>query len=403
MPPQKIKIRTAFLPLHAIRSPTTFGSRGLLLFPHVAPFGCWTGSLTSGSGIRETGHLLDNDNSRGQQIRSPKLMMPSGRYRPLFCEADFRIDLVFESLLAGVRGAPHGPFSKRRERIRRTMLDSQSPNPNLSLSRRDMRSLARCVAVVARRQAVAGRRNLWFQAPVSSFVAGRRILGPATRHLAKKAKKKKHQDPVLVDVVPSAEEEDEADIVHDVLSNEFIESFKAKMEATISQLEKQLSRMRGSRASPELFDTVKVEAYGRSEPLLSVAQVSIKSATLIEVTCFDPQLATSVAASLKAMEGFSLNPQPVGKTGKLSVPFPRPSTEAREAIAKAAHQAVEQSKQRTRRIRHKALEELKRDSDALPKDDVRRQAALVDKATEDATKRLTMLGDNKKSDLLQTS
>lgn len=263
--------------------------------------------------------------------------------------------------------------------------------------------LTRYAAVLARRQAVAGRRYLSPQVFGSSFAPGRRIPVASTRHLAKKAKKKQQQDLPMATVFASAEEEDATDTVQDVLSNEFIESVKAKLEATTSQLEKHLSRMRGSRVTAELFDTVKVEAYGRSEPLSSVAQVSIKSATLIEVTCFDPQLATAVAESLKAMEGFSLNPQSVGKTGKLNVPFPRPSAEAREAIAKAAHQAVEQSRQRARRIRHKALDDLKRDSDALPKDDVRRQASLIDKVAEDATKRLTALGDKKKLDLLQSS
>lgn len=228
----------------------------------------------------------------------------------------------------------------------------------------------------------------------------RRNVLPYVIVRGKKSKK------AAVVVEESADDDDEEDVIEDtppsadVLSKEFLDAAKKNLDATVSSLSKQLARMRGSGPTPELFESVSVSAYGAPQPLSAVAQVSIVSNTMVEVTCFDPQLAPSVSESLTKLKGFSLNPVPAkGKQGALMIPFPRPSSEARQALAKAVAQAVEKSKVRARKVRQKYQDKMKSNSEDLPEDDVRKQAANIDKLNEKAQKAITKLGDDKKADI----
>ncbi|KAJ8598916.1 hypothetical protein CTAYLR_010233 [Chrysophaeum taylorii] len=218
----------------------------------------------------------------------------------------------------------------------------------------------------------------------------RRIIlrAPPTRSFAKKKASKR---------APPPAQEDTGEL--DVLSSSFADGVKEKMDATVSALDAQLSRLRGSKPTPALFASTRVEAYGGYQPLSALAQVSVKSATLVEVACYDPQIATGVADALRKLDGLSLNPQVSG--GTISIPFPRPSHESREAVAKAATQAADAAKQRARKVRHKAQDEIKKHATGLSEDDVHRQHAVIDKLTEDTTKRLTALVDAKKADILK--
>lgn len=179
-----------------------------------------------------------------------------------------------------------------------------------------------------------------------------------------------------------------------------VDELRTKMDGAVSALATQLGRLRGSRPTPELFDGARVEAYGGQQPLSAVAQISVKSATMIEVACFDPELASAVAASLRKFDG--VNPR-VGRAGLVAVPFPRPSAEARAAVAKAAAQAAEAAKTRARKIRQQAHDALKKQASAVSEDDLRRRKTQVDKVSDDAIKRLSKLLDDKKADILAPS
>ena len=60
-----------------------------------------------------------------------------------------------------------------------------------------------------------------------------------------------------------------------------------------------------------------VEAYGQREPLVKVAQVTVKDAQTLNANVFDPSLVKAVAAAIQGA-GLQLNPQIVGSAVKVS-------------------------------------------------------------------------------------
>ena len=184
----------------------------------------------------------------------------------------------------------------------------------------------------------------------------------------------------------------------DIFDEAFDAPLTSGLDKAVSGFERSLGRMRGSGTSADLFEQCQVAAYGGFEALSSVAHVAVRSPTLVEIACFDPQLAKPVADAVRDIEGLSLNPTVNGSD--VVVPVPRPSKEQRAALAKAAAQAAEAAKTRTRRLRKDAHDALKKAAAAVSEDDVRAKKAEIDGLVDDAGKKIAALLDAKKADLL---
>ena len=80
----------------------------------------------------------------------------------------------------------------------------------------------------------------------------------------------------------------------------------------------------------------------------------------------------------------------------MSVNVARPSKEQRAALAKAAAQAAEAARMKTRTHRKDAHDRLKKAAAGAPEDDVRSKKADIDKLVDDAAKTVSRLADEKK-------
>lgn len=224
----------------------------------------------------------------------------------------------------------------------------------------------------------------------------RPALPIVVRSFAKKGKKKK-QAKVIAEVEDDESDDDDVEEeqqTEDVFGATYEADLKSKMQGTWERLEQQFARMRGSAPTPELFESARVDAYGSMQPLSAVGQVSIVSATLVEVHCFDPDLSNAVADSLRLLE---MNPQII--EGKLTIPFPRPSQEARDLVAKTAAKAAEKAKIRVRHLRQKAKDQVKKVAKQHSEDDVHRRNVWIDSLTDETNKKITNLLEKKKAQI----
>ena len=189
------------------------------------------------------------------------------------------------------------------------------------------------------------------------------------------------------------EPDDDAPAVVDV------ERLRGEIGAAVSHLSAELSTLRGGRADPSMFDHVRVEAYGSSQPLSALAQATMKSAQTAVITVYDPTLAESVRAALVG-SGLNLNPILEGHT--LTVPVPKPSRETRDALTKVARKHGENAKQRLRRVRKDALDTLKaaKKKRAITEDELRALSADVDSAVEAGSKQASELVAGKEANIL---
>jgi ribosome recycling factor len=91
------------------------------------------------------------------------------------------------------------------------------------------------------------------------------------------------------------------------------------MEKALDYLKHELRGIRTGRASPAMVEYVKVDYYGASSDLKSLAIISVPEPTQILIKPFD---AGSVSEIKKAIEsaGLGLNPMPEGKQLRINVP-----------------------------------------------------------------------------------
>lgn len=114
----------------------------------------------------------------------------------------------------------------------------------------------------------------------------------------------------------------------DVPSLPTTDEVKGRMMKVVNAMKESFKAIRGAEATPELFDTVQVKAYGAMTPLNGVAQVVISTPTRATITCFDPELSPAVRDAVRDMAGMNFNPSI--EEGVVVVPIPRVSAETRK-------------------------------------------------------------------------
>ena len=177
---------------------------------------------------------------------------------------------------------------------------------------------------------------------------------------------------------------------------------KDRMGKVIESFKKYLKSIRGSEPTPEMFDTVRVEAYGSMTSIQSVAQVVIASHTLANATCFDPSLAKDVAKAIQSQMG--LNPS-VEEGGVVKIPLPRVSLESRQKMVLNLNKRTETHRLRLRNLRRKVLDVVKKGVagklEGISKDDAFRVQKEIEKIADEATATINALSTEKQESILQ--
>ena len=175
-------------------------------------------------------------------------------------------------------------------------------------------------------------------------------------------------------------------------SPRFGKDFPSQLARQVDFCKRELAKLRGSTATPNMLDAVTVTAYGETQQLKDLAQVALKGPLLLVVSPFDSALLDTIAEAIRDAE-LGLNPQAEGNM--LRVPVPRASKETREAAAKLVAGVAEQAKTRVRRVRAAELGRLKEQT-GVSEDDVKRDSKAVEDAVAAAVAEIGKLAAAKK-------
>ncbi len=129
-----------------------------------------------------------------------------------------------------------------------------------------------------------------------------------------------------------------------------------RMDGALSALEKEFSGLRAGRASPNLLESVKVDAYGGQMPLSQLAAVNVPDARLLTVQVWDNSLVQEVEKAIRSAD-LGLNPQIEGNLIRL--PIPALNEERRGELSKLASKFAEQARVAVRNVRRDGMERLK--------------------------------------------
>lgn len=140
------------------------------------------------------------------------------------------------------------------------------------------------------------------------------------------------------------------------------------MKKALEFVRHEFSGVRTGKASPALLDTVKVEAYGTSVPLLQVGSVTTPEPRLLTVQPFDKSL---IKAITKAINEANLGLHPADDGQVIRIPIPTLTEERRKDLVKLINKFAEEGRVAIRQVRHEALKHIKdgeKDGD-IPGDD----------------------------------
>ena len=165
---------------------------------------------------------------------------------------------------------------------------------------------------------------------------------------------------------------------------------------SIDRLLKDFGNIQAGRPSPDLLAKVVVEAYGKTEPLNKLAQVTVKDAQTLMANVFDPSLVKAVASAIQDA-GLQLNPQTMGSA--IKIPIPRMTSEYREQLVKKVSVAAEEARIAVRKHRHDVLGVARKHKDSLGKDDMYRLEEELTKLTNDSVKKIGEQADRKTKEL----
>jgi ribosome recycling factor len=136
-----------------------------------------------------------------------------------------------------------------------------------------------------------------------------------------------------------------------------IDEMKKRMDGALNSLNHDTNGLRTGRASPNLLDNIRVEAYGDFMPIGQLATVSVPEARMIVVQVWDKEMAKAVEKSI-VNSNLGLNPVAEGQMIRISIP--PLSEERRKELVKVAHEYAEKAKIAIRNVRRDGMDNVKK-------------------------------------------
>ncbi|MGB9590605.1 MAG: ribosome recycling factor [candidate division WOR-3 bacterium] len=173
-----------------------------------------------------------------------------------------------------------------------------------------------------------------------------------------------------------------------------------RMTKSTEAFRQELSRVRTGRASPQLLDGIKVEAYGSSVPLNQVATVSVPEPRLIVLSVWDKTLVGEVERAI-LKSGLGFNPMIQGSL--IRIPVPPLSEERRQEMVKLVKKMAEEAKVAVRNIRRDSIEmvrDLEKEKE-ISEDARHRAEAEIQRMTDEFIQKIDKILSDKEKDLTE--
>ena len=178
---------------------------------------------------------------------------------------------------------------------------------------------------------------------------------------------------------------------------EIVKASRDGMMMAVENTRRELGGIRSGKATPQLLDTVRVDAYGSSVPLNQVAMVTAPEPRMLTVQAFDKNMVIAIDKAIRDA-GLGLNPQTAGQV--IRVPLPALSEERRRDLVKVCGKLSEEGRVSVRQARTDAMNRIKK-TDKVPEDEKTRSEKEVQKHTDDAIRQIDELFKAKEIEVLE--
>ena len=178
---------------------------------------------------------------------------------------------------------------------------------------------------------------------------------------------------------------------------ELVKHGKELMAKAVEATKRELTGIRSGKASTQLLDLIRVEAYGAMVPLNQVAMVAAPEPRLITVQPFDKGLAQAIEKAIRDGD-LGLNPSTQGNL--IRVPLPPLSEERRKDLVKLVLKLAEEGRVAVRHGRTEALSKIKK-LEHVSEDDKARAEKEVQKLTDDHIRQIDEVIKSKEAEIME--
>ncbi|MBN1755985.1 ribosome recycling factor [bacterium] len=131
---------------------------------------------------------------------------------------------------------------------------------------------------------------------------------------------------------------------------------KAKMEKSVEATSQQLAHIRTGKASPALFENIKVDYYGSKTPLKQIASIAVPEARMIVIQPWDKNALQDIEKAILQSD-LGLNPMNDGNVLRISIPAL--TEERRKDLVRVVKTITEEGKIALRTVRRDIINTIK--------------------------------------------
>lgn len=173
-----------------------------------------------------------------------------------------------------------------------------------------------------------------------------------------------------------------------------------KMEKTVSVTKSEFTSIRTGKASPDLVNHLKIDAYGVTMTMKEVAAITTPDPRMILIQPWD---VSNVDPIRKAIEESRIGITPMVDGKMIRLPIPQLSEERRQDLVKTVKKLTEEGRVGIRNTRRYALEEVKQihKKGEITEDDVKLAEKEVQKLTDQYVAEIEKLMTAKEAELMK--
>ncbi len=172
----------------------------------------------------------------------------------------------------------------------------------------------------------------------------------------------------------------------------------SRMVSSIQSFKSDMQGIRAGRASPNMLDSIKIDAYGQKMNINQLGNITTPDPRTINIDIWD---SANISLVEKALRESDLGINPMIEGNLIRLPLPQLTEERRIEFLKMANKISENTKVAVRNIRRDGIEKVKKleKDKEIGQDDSKKYQVNIDKITTDQIKSIDEILKNKEEDL----
>ncbi len=179
----------------------------------------------------------------------------------------------------------------------------------------------------------------------------------------------------------------------------FLTSKKPAFETVLDHLQKELATLRTGRATPQLVEDIRVNAYDSVMELKGLASISVQDAKTIVIDAWDKGLTQAIEKAIRD-SGTGLSPAADG--GVIRIMLPAMTEENRVKLVKFMKEKLEDSRIALRGVRELVRDEIleKEKNKDMSEDEKFKLLDELEKLTKEYNEEISEMGGKKEEEIM---